>query len=151
MRFEEFESFVKDEPGLEGALQRAAEAGKRAGEGTGDSYGLVLSTAVGFGALVLLFPIVKRVLYRIGLPWLVTAERYSELWRGEAERWLDDEYVKRGLDPAVSRAASEALLKEIESTTVAESREAWERLMGILQKDEGAGGGAGVKLGSFRI
>ncbi len=65
------------------------------------------------------------------------AERYSEVWRGEVERWLDDEYVKRGVDPAVSKGASEALLNEVELTTAAESREAWERLMGIMQKGEG--------------
>ncbi len=136
MTFEEFESFVKGEAGLEGSLQRAAEAGKRAGEGKGESFGIV-TAAAGLGGLVLLFPIVKRVLYRIGLPWLKTAENYSELWRGEVERWLDEEYVKRGLDPAVCKAASEGLLDELESTTEAESRGAWERLVGMMKKDEG--------------
>lgn len=135
MRFEEFERIVKDEPGLDGALQRAAAAGKRAGDGQGDSFGIV-TTAAGLGALVLLFPIVKRVL-RIGLPWIETAEHYSELWRGDVEKWLDEEYVRRGLDPAVSRAASDALLTELESTTDSASREAWERLVELMQKDEG--------------
>ncbi len=33
--------------------------------------------------------------------------------------------------------ASEALLNEVEFTTAGESREAWELLMGIMQKGEG--------------
>jgi hypothetical protein len=42
--------------------------------------------------VLLLFPIVRRIVYRIGLPWVKTAERYSELWRQEFERWLDEEH-----------------------------------------------------------
>lgn len=135
MRFEEFESIVKGEPGLEGAIQRAAVAGQRAGEGNGERFG-VAAAAAGMAGLVLIFPIVKRVLYRIGLPWLVTAERYSELWRFEAEKWIDGEYVKRGVDPAVIKAASDGLLNELERTTESGSREAWERLMEVMGKDE---------------
>lgn len=85
---------------------------------------------------MIFFPIVKRIVYRIGLPWVKTAERYSELWRHEVERWLDEEDERRGFDPAVSKAASEALLSELEETTEKDSREAWERLMAIMRKDE---------------
>lgn len=146
MTFEEFESFVKDEPGIGETMNRAAaeamkvkkmdpcqrHAGTRGSRGT---YGPV-AMAAGMGALVILFPIVKRIVYRLGLPWLKTAERYSELWRQEVERWLDEEHERRGFDPAVSKAASEALLSELEQTTEKESREGWERLMAIMRKDE---------------
>jgi hypothetical protein len=55
------------------------------------------------------------------------------------ERWLDEEHERRGFDPAVSKAASEVLLTELEQTTEKESREAWERLMVLMQKDEEEG------------
>ena len=136
MRFEEFESIVQGEPGLEGAIQRAAAAGQQAGKGNGEKFGVV-TAAAGMAGLVLIFPIVKRVVYRIGLPWLATVERYSELWRFEAEKWIDGEYVKRGVDPSVVQAASDALLNELERTMESASRDAWERLMEIMSKDEG--------------
>ena len=62
---------------------------------------------------------------------------YSEVWRFEAEKWIDGEYVKRGVDPSVVQAASDALLNELERTMESASRDAWERLMEIMSKDEG--------------
>ncbi|MHC4620437.1 MAG: hypothetical protein ACYTEQ_22035 [Planctomycetota bacterium] len=132
MTFEEFESFVKAEAGLGETLERVAAQAAKGRESQVRSFGL--GTIAGIGALVILFPIVKRIVYRIGLPWLGTAERYSELWRHEADEWLDEEYRRRGLDPGVSKAASEALLTELEQTTEKESRETWERLVGVMRK-----------------
>ncbi|MHC4462942.1 MAG: hypothetical protein ACYS30_16165 [Planctomycetota bacterium] len=67
--------------------------------------------------VLLLFPIVRRIVYRIGLPWVKTAERYSELWRQEFERWLDEEHERRGFDPALSKAASGARKMAIAAKT----------------------------------
>ncbi len=98
-------------------------------------------TYAGLSALVILFPIVKRIVYRIGLPWIKTAENFSELWRKQVEQWIDEQYEKRGFDPDKSRAASEALLGELQNTTDAETRGAWQRLMDLWPKDTSKGDG----------
>ena len=39
--------------------------------------------------LVLLFPLVRYILMEIGLRWLTTAKKYSELQRRRVEDWVD--------------------------------------------------------------
>lgn len=141
MTFDEFKKLIDQEPDLKRSLERAASPmlppGRQrwpAGTG-GDSFGPV-SAAAGLGALVILFPVVNRIVWRIGLPWLSTLERYSEMWRHEVERWLDEEYNEKGFDPDISRAVSESLLKELQETTDAETRSAWQRFLDVLKKDE---------------
>jgi nitric oxide synthase oxygenase domain/subunit len=86
------------------------------------------------------FPIVNRILRWIGLPWLSSLERYSELWRMELDQWVEKQYKKRGFDPVGAKTASEALAEELQKTTDAEVREAWEWLVALLSKLRGEQG-----------
>ena len=133
MEFEEFQRIVNQEPQLAASLSRAA-AGVRPGQGAMRTFDPV-STAAGLGALVILFPVVNRIVCRIGLPWLAVVERYAELWRRQFEQWIDEQYKQRGFDPQKARAASEALLKDLQETTDSETRSAWQRLLDVFKKD----------------
>ncbi|MCP4607861.1 MAG: hypothetical protein GY845_04005 [Planctomycetes bacterium] len=134
MTFDEFEALVEKEPNLKQSLEHAAVGVRPSGIET-RSFDPV-SAAAGMAALVILFPVVNRIVQRIGLPWLKTLENYSELWRGQVEQWIDEQHKQRGFDPKTTRAASESLLKELQETTDVETRSAWQRLMDLLKKDE---------------
>ena len=82
--------------------------------------------------IVFMFPIVRFILTRVGLPWLYEAGRYSELWRLRFHRWLDDEYEHQGFDPIAAEAAGEALRRELERTTDVSARASWERLRALM-------------------
>ena len=64
-------------------------------------------------ALVLLFPLVRFVLIEIGLPWLVTLKKYTEVQRHRVEDWIDTRAESHGLDPDAVEAASQELVKEL--------------------------------------
>ncbi|MDP2898780.1 MAG: hypothetical protein Q8Q12_19760 [bacterium] len=161
MTFDEFRGFVEAEPRLAGSLKRAAAAAQAPAQTKSfDFFSTMALTTV----LIMFFPIVNRILRRIGLPWLSSLERYSELWRMEFDWWVDKRYKKRGFDPVAAKAASEALAEELQKTTDAQARTAWERLVALLSKEgrgtrkrcrlgtapqvSGAGGGPCVCIGS---
>ncbi len=85
-------------------------------------------------AVVLFFPVVNEIVRRVGLPWVRTLSNYSELWRQKAEAWIESKMKEEDFDPAATRAAHEALLKELEETTDPQTKAAWERLLGVLKK-----------------
>jgi len=131
MTFEEFQEIVTEEPALKHMLQRTATGVMRQ-QGDAGSFGLGVPVTE-IGALVLFFPIVRSVVFRVGLPWLRSVERYSELWRMEFDRWVDEQYEQRGIDPLAARSASEALLSELNKSADADCRRAWERLLSLLR------------------
>src|SRR5262245_19133814 len=126
MTQEEFQTLVTKEPDLAGPIRRAATA---AAPGT---FGPPTELA----AIALMFPIVVFVVRGIGLPWLYEAARYSELWRLRFHDWIDGQYQQAGLDADQAEKAGEALRSELESTTEAGARGAWERLAQLLSQDE---------------
>lgn len=136
MTFDEFEGYVEKEPTLKQSLEKAA--GRVPPSGTKTRSFDPVSTAAGLGALVILFPVVNNIIRKIGLPWLETLKNYSELWRKQVEKWIDEQYEQRGFDPQQARASSESVLKELQETTDEETRNAWERLLNVLKKEEQA-------------
>lgn len=137
MDFEIFAKTVQAEPKLFKSLNRAATGIRPAQTETRSFSPDPVSTVAGLGALVILFPVVQRIVTRIGLPWVKTLENFSELWRNQVEQWIDAKYQQHGFNPDQTRAASEALLKELQTTTGKETRGAWQRLLEVLsQQDE---------------
>ncbi len=132
MTFEEFKGFVEGEPRLAESLERAAAAAQAPAQTNSFDF---FSTMALTSVLIVFFPIVNRIVRRIGLPWLSSLERYSELWRMEFDRWVGKQYKKRGFDPVAARAASEALAEELQKTTDAEARGSWERLVAVLSNE----------------
>jgi hypothetical protein len=124
MQPQAFEAFLSDNDEVRGAMQRAAQAAPAKG----------YSTVVDMAALVLLFPLVRFVLMEIGLPWLATLRKYSDVQRRRVEDWIDAHAESHGLDPDAVEAESRQLLKELEQTTGADARGQWERLGGLLKK-----------------
>ena len=120
---EEFAQFVQDDAHLAVSLRRVAAAVPSR------QFSHVTDVAV----LVALFPVARFVLVRIGLPWLHTASRWSELKRLETERWLDERYEERGFDVEASEAATKALCSELERASGADVRASWELLRDILK------------------
>ena len=134
MTFDEFEGFVKNEPELKQSLEKAA-SGMRFSNSETLGFDPV-STVAGLGALVILFPVVNNIVRNIGLPWLDTLKNYSELWRKQVEKWIDEQYEQRGFDPGLARASSESVLKELQETTDDEAKKAWQRLLDVMKKEE---------------
>ncbi len=124
MQADEFQTFVTEHEEIQTALRRAVAAVPAKGFGV----------AGDLAALVLLFPVVRFILMEIGLPWLVTLKKYSEVERRRVEDWIDRHAQAQGLDPDVVEAASQALMKELEQTTGARARKQWERLLELLKK-----------------
>ena len=135
MTFEEFEAFVQQEPKLARTLKTAASAAASKSDRLRGAFDPLSAMAL-TTALVLAYPIVKGIVARIGLPWVRSAANYSELWRKRFDRWVDEQYEKHGFDPHASKAASEALLQELEQTADTATREAWERLLPLLSTGE---------------
>ena len=140
MTFHEFRGFVEGEPRLAESLKSAAAAAAMETPPKRRYLFDFSSPMVVASALIVFFPIVNRIVRRIGLPWLSSLERYSELWRMEFDWWVDKQYKKRGFDPVAAKAASEALAEELQNTTDAEARRAWERLAALLSKERGKQG-----------
>lgn len=69
MQAEEFQTFLSDHEVVRDALHQALATRPARG------FGTVTDVA----ALVLLFPLIRFMLMEIGLPWLTTLKRYSEL------------------------------------------------------------------------
>lgn len=120
---EEFEQFVLGDAQLAGPIRRVASAGGP------KTFGLITEAAV----VALMFPLVKYVLTHIGLPWLHELKRISELKRQKLHRWIDERYRQEGFDPEAAEAAGDALCDELQSTTDAEARSAWQRLLELIQ------------------
>ncbi len=137
MTFDEFQAIVNEEPGLSAALDRTAKAAFKDAPRT-RQFGPVLVTA-GMAAVVILFPIVNEFVRRVGLPWVKTVANYSEFWRSEFERWLDQRYKDANIDRAKAEAAGQALLQELQATADANVQRAWERLVQVKGTQESKG------------
>jgi hypothetical protein len=129
MTQEEFQALVSQEPALAGPIHRAAAAGTPA------TYGTPLLEGA---ALALMFPLVSFIVTQTGLPWLHEAQRYTELWRLKFHQWIDGQYRQAGFDPDQAEVVGGALRAELERTTDANARAAWERLRQLLTKDAGS-------------
>ncbi|MDA1052865.1 MAG: hypothetical protein O3C40_20625, partial [Planctomycetota bacterium] len=121
MNREEFETIVLADPKLAEPIRAAAGTTQR-------QYSVIAEAAV----IALMFPVVKLLLTRIGLPWLAELGRYSELQRQRLHEWIDDKYREEDLDPEQAEAASDALIAHLGSTTDRTARSAWERLAALL-------------------
>lgn len=128
MTIEEFREVVSGEADLARPIQRAARAAGPA------QYGAITQAAV----WALMFPVVSFILTSVGLPWLHEAGRFLELYRQRFHRWIDERYREAGLDPDAAEAAGDALRNELERTTDAGARAAWERLAELLIGSSGA-------------
>lgn len=93
---DEFQTFIEANSAVRAALQDAISATP-----TRSYTGLIEATA-----LVLLFPLTRFLLTEIGLPWLTTLKRYSELQRQRVESWIDNEAQSHGLNPDQVEVAS---------------------------------------------
>jgi hypothetical protein len=122
MNRQQFQAAVAANAHLNGPLERAAQAGQP------PQFGLITEAAV----VTLMFPIAKYVLTQIGLPWLYELKRYSELQRLKFHAWIDEKYREEGFDPDAAEAAGDALMQELEQTTDAAARGAWERLTDLF-------------------
>lgn len=122
MTHEEFQRIVSSDPHLAGPIQAAAKSGRA------QQFGLVTEAAV----IALMFPIVRFLLTRIGLPWLSELGRYSELQRQRVHDWIDTRYRDEGFDPEQAEAVSDRLIEQLESTTDLGARDAWERLVELI-------------------
>ena len=128
MTREEFERVVLADPHLAEPI-RASASGNAAKQ-----FGLMTEAAI----IALMFPVVKFLLTRIGLPWLSELGRYSELQRGRVHEWIDAKYREEAFDPQQAEAASDALIEQLESTTDRSARSAWERLVHLFGSAEDA-------------
>ena len=115
---DEFQAFAEANPAVRAALQGALPATPSR------SYTGLTEAA----ALVLLFPLARFLLTEIGLPWLTTLKRYSEVQRQRVERWIDNEAQGHGLDPDRVEEASKRLMEELEKSQDIGARQQWERL-----------------------
>ncbi len=129
MTREEFPRVVAAEPLVRGVVERAGRAGRK--RSITREFGLVTETA----AVALMFPIVQYVLVNIGLPWLSELKRYSELQRQKVHAWIDECFLEEGLEPDAAEAASNAFCRELEETTAADARAAWEHMAKLMRKE----------------
>ena len=125
MQAQVFQEFLSDHQQVRDALQRASEAAPA------KSFGLVTDMA----ALVLLFPVVRFIVIDIGLPWLTTLKKYSEVERRRVEAWIDRHAQDHGLDPDELEAASRKLMQELEQTNGVDARGQWQRLQELLKTE----------------
>lgn len=119
----EFGQVVESDVHLAKPLRRVA------GAIPGHQFSLLVDSAM----LVALFPVVRFVLIRIGLPWLHTASRWSELKRLKVEQWLDEQYQTQGFDLQAAEVASNALCSELERITDAGAKASWQQLQLVLK------------------
>ena len=124
MQAEEFQTFLSDHEVVRDALYQALATRPARG----------FDLAVEAAGLVLLFPLIRFMLMEIGLPWLTTLKRYSELQRRQVEDWIDRQAESKGVDPEALEAASRKLIQELERTSEARARKQWERLRELLRQ-----------------
>jgi len=127
MNSEEFERIVTDDAALHGPITRALSQLCKPQA--------VLGTPTEVATIGAVFPIVFFLLTQIGLPWMHEAKRYSELWRHKFHKWIDDQYVKHGLDPKQAETFSLALRREIDSVKNPAARASWERVVRLFIDD----------------
>ncbi len=127
MNHEQFSEVVLADPHLAEPLRRAAKAGRP------QQFGLLLDAAV----VALMFPIAKYILTSFALPWLHELKRYSELERRKVHEWIDEKYREEGFLPDAAEAASDALCDQLEKTTNADARSAWEGLTELIKRSNG--------------
>jgi hypothetical protein len=125
MQAQVFQEFLSDHQQVRDALQRASEAAPA------KSFGLVTDMA----ALVLLFPVVRFIVIDIGLPWLTTLKKYSEVERRRVEAWIDRHAQDHGLDPDELEVTSRKLMQELEQTNGVDARGQWQRLQELLKTE----------------
>jgi hypothetical protein len=130
MDWKEFEQLVLNDEALQKPLRRAAEEMQIKARGDGALLELA--------AIAALFPMVSFIIKHIGLPWLHEATRYSELWRHQFGRWIDEQYRRRGVNPAKVEAAGERLRKELELLEI-EERKSWEKLTERIKSADKSG------------
>ena len=123
---DQFQQHVFADPLLSEPIRRAASAGGP------KQFGPMTEAAV----VALMFPVVRYVLVHIGLPWLYELKRYSELQRLKVLGWIDERYAEEGLDPDAAEAAGDALCRQLEATTDADARSAWERLRDLFRGEQ---------------
>ncbi len=121
---DEFKAFAEVNPAVNAALQSAISTTP-----TRSYTGLTEATA-----LVLLFPLARFLLTEIGLPWLTTLKRYSEVERQRVESWIDNQALGQGLNPDQVEAASKQLMEELEKSQDIGARQQWERLAELLKQ-----------------
>ena len=128
MTQEEFEKLISEDPALVAPMRKAAAAisHKR----------MTFAATTELAAIAVVFPIVIFVVKEIGLPWLYEAKRYSELWRLQFHKWIDEQYRGHGLDPDATEAAGNALRRELEAITETKARKSWERFATLLREDK---------------
>ena len=125
---EQFQQHLDNDPYLSRVVGQAARAGQR-----GRTFGILTEAAV----VALMFPIIRYVLYEIGLPWLSELRRYSELQRQRVHDWIDTQYQRQGFDPDEAEAASDALLDELDQTTDERARASWQQLAALIEPKGG--------------
>ena len=121
---DEFQVFAEANPAVRAALQGAISATPSS------SYTGLTEAAV----LVLFFPLARYLLTEIGLPWLTSLKRYSDVQRQRVERWIDSEALGQGLDPDQVEAASKQLMEELEKSQDIGAQQQWERLAELLKQ-----------------
>ena len=118
MTHEEFEQLILADPQLADPILAAANA-------SGHKKFSPLTEAA---LIAFMFPVLRYLLTRIGLPWLSEFGRYSELQRRRLHQWIDDRYRDEGFDPEQAEAVSDALIERLEATTDRSARDAWQAL-----------------------
>lgn len=126
MTRDEFQKTIHDDPRLSEPIHTAAAAASP------QQFGVITEAAV----VALMFPVARFVVMQVGLPWLYELGRYSELQRRRVHQWIDARYREEGIDPDQAEAASEKLMDELEATTDASVRGAWEHLRELLKEGE---------------
>ena len=126
MNHDQFSEIVFADPNLAEPVRQAARAGRP------QQFGPLVDAAV----VVLMFPIARYILASFALPWLHELKRYSELERRKIHEWIDEKYREEGFDPDAAEAASNALCDQLEQTTDADARLAWERLREMVRRND---------------
>ena len=121
---DEFQTFAEANPAVRAALQGAISATP-----TRSYTGLTEAAA-----LVLLFPLARFLLTEIGLPWLTTLKRHSEVERQRVESWIDNEALGQGLNPDQVEEASKQQIEELEKSQNIGARQQWERLAELIKQ-----------------
>ena len=121
---DEFQTFAEANPAVRTALQGAISATP-----TRSYTGLTEAAA-----LVLLFPLARFLLTEIGLPWLTTLKRHSEVERQRVESWIDNEALGQGLNPDQVEEASKQQIEELEKSQNIGARQQWERLAELIKQ-----------------
>jgi hypothetical protein len=124
----EFEQYVNANPALRASLQSVAADLKPRVRG-------VFTSPMEIAGLALLFPLVSFIIKKIGLPWLISASKFSELWRLKFDNWVDEQVRKHGATPEQLTAAGEKIRTDLESLSNGDVKQVWEALAERLKKE----------------